>query len=49
MSPDGQRMAFVRHRIHGNLDVFVVPTDSSALPVALTQTLETTDLVKLDS
>lgn len=44
LSPDGRWLAFVWHRVHANLDVFVVPTDGSAPPVALTHTPEATVL-----
>jgi dipeptidyl aminopeptidase/acylaminoacyl peptidase len=45
MSPDGRWVAFVWYRIHENLDVFAVPADGSAPPVALTHTREATELV----
>ncbi len=45
LSPDGRWVAFEWYRIHENLDVFVVPTDGSALPKALTHTPEFTELV----
>jgi dipeptidyl aminopeptidase/acylaminoacyl peptidase len=45
MSPDGKWVAFEWYRIHENLDVFVVPADGSAAPVALTHTPEFTVLV----
>lgn len=45
LSPAGRWAAFVWYRRHANLDVFVVPTDGSAPPVALTHTPEATDLV----
>ena len=45
ISPDGKWVAFEWYRIHENLDVFAVPTDGSASPVALTETGEYTQLV----
>ena len=42
LSPDRRWVAFVWYRIHENMDVFVVPTDGSAPPVALTHTPEYT-------
>jgi dipeptidyl aminopeptidase/acylaminoacyl peptidase len=45
ISPDGRWVAFEWYRIHDNLDVFVVPADGSAAPVALTHTSEYTVLV----
>jgi dipeptidyl aminopeptidase/acylaminoacyl peptidase len=42
LSPDGKWVAFEWYRIHANLDVFLVPTDGSAPPVALTHTPEFT-------
>ncbi len=42
LSPDGRWAAFVWYRIHENIDVFLVPTDGSARPVALTHTPEAT-------
>ncbi len=45
ISPDGRWVAFAWYRIHRNLDVFVVPTDGSTPPVALTHTPEATGLV----
>ncbi len=45
LSPDGRWVAFVWYRRHENLDVFVVPTDGSAPPVALTHTPEATEFV----
>ena len=46
LSPDGRLVAFEWYRRHENLDVFLVPSDGSRLPVALTQTPETTNLVR---
>lgn len=45
LSPDGRWVAFVWYRKHANSDVFCVPTDGSAQPVALTHTPEFTWLV----
>jgi dipeptidyl aminopeptidase/acylaminoacyl peptidase len=45
LSPDGRWVAFEWYRIHENLDVFLVPSDGSAPPVALTHTPEFTTLV----
>jgi Tol biopolymer transport system component len=45
LSPDRRWLAFVWYRVHENQDVFVVPTDGSAAPVALTHTAEATTLV----
>jgi dipeptidyl aminopeptidase/acylaminoacyl peptidase len=42
LSPDRRWVAFVWYRIHENMDVFVVPTDGSSPPVALTHTPEYT-------
>lgn len=42
LSPDARWVAFVWQRRHENLDVFVVPSDGSAPPVALTHTPEYT-------
>lgn len=42
LSPDRQWVAFVWYRVHENLDVFVVPSDGSGPPVALTHTPEAT-------
>jgi dipeptidyl aminopeptidase/acylaminoacyl peptidase len=44
LSPDGRWVAFMWYRIHENIDVFVVPTDGSRLPTALTHTPEYTSL-----
>ncbi len=38
-------MAFEWYRVHENMDVFLVPADGSAPPVALTHTPELTELV----
>ncbi len=45
ISPDGKWVAFEWYRIHDNLDVFIVPSDGSAPPVALTHTPEFTWLI----
>ncbi len=45
LSPDRRWVAFVWYRAHENLDVFAVPSDGSARPVALTHTPEATELV----
>lgn len=44
IAPDGTWVAFEWYRIHENLDVFAVPADGSASPVALTHTHEITRL-----
>jgi hypothetical protein len=38
-------VAFLWYRVHENVDVFIAPTDGSTPPVALTHTLEYTELV----
>lgn len=45
LSPDGRWVAFAWYHVHPNMDVFVVPTDGSAPPLALTNTPEYTWLV----
>ncbi|MCP4538022.1 MAG: S9 family peptidase [Chloroflexi bacterium] len=45
ISPDGKWVAFEWYRVHDNMDVFVVPADGSAGPVALTHTSEFTGLI----
>ncbi len=45
LSPDGMWVAFVWGNVHENRDVFVVPTDGSQPPLALTHTPEYTQLV----
>ncbi|MCZ7575276.1 MAG: prolyl oligopeptidase family serine peptidase [Ardenticatenaceae bacterium] len=45
LSPDGRWVAFVWYRVHENLDVFAVPTNGSAPPVALSHTPEATQFV----
>jgi Tol biopolymer transport system component len=42
LSPDGKWVAFEWYRVHANLDVFLVPADGSAPPIALTHTPEFT-------
>jgi len=51
LSPDKRWVAFTWYRIHENIDVFLVPSDGSQPPVALTHTPEATELVSwtLDS
>jgi dienelactone hydrolase len=45
LSPDGRWVAFAWYHRHNNMDVFAVPTDGSAPPLALTHTPEYTWLV----
>jgi dipeptidyl aminopeptidase/acylaminoacyl peptidase len=45
LSPDGRWVAFMWYRIHENIDIFLVPTDGSSPPIALTNTPEATILV----
>jgi len=45
LSPDGRWVAFVWYHRHENMDVFVMPTDGSTSPLALTDTPEYTWLV----
>ncbi|MFZ0533292.1 MAG: hypothetical protein WAM09_08935, partial [Anaerolineales bacterium] len=45
LSPDKRWVAFTWYRIHENIDVFLVPSDGSQPPVALTHTPEATELV----
>ena len=51
LSPDKHWVAFTWYRRHENLDVFLVPSDGSQAPIALTHTPEATELVSwtLDS
>jgi dipeptidyl aminopeptidase/acylaminoacyl peptidase len=44
LSPDGRWVAFMWYRLHENMDVFLVPADGSAPPIALTYTSEFTEL-----
>jgi len=45
LSPDKRWVAFTWYRMHENIDVFLVPTDGSQLPIPLTHTPEATELV----
>ncbi len=45
LSPDKRWLAFTWYRRHENVDVFLVPSDGSGAPFALTHTPESTDLV----
>lgn len=45
LSPDSRWIAFNWYHRHANLDVFVVPADGRAAPVALTHTPEATQFV----
>jgi dipeptidyl aminopeptidase/acylaminoacyl peptidase len=45
LSPDKHWVAFTWYRIHENIDVFLVPSDGSQLPLPLTHTPEATELV----
>lgn len=45
LSPDKRWVAFTWYRKHENIDVFLVPSDGSAAPFALTHTPEATELV----
>src|SRR5512137_2912114 len=51
LSPDKRWVAFTWYRRQENVDVFLVPSDGSQAPIALTHTPESTDLVSwtLDS
>ncbi len=51
LSPDKCWVAFTWYRRHENVDVFLVPSDGSQPPIALTHTPESTELVSwtLDS
>jgi dipeptidyl aminopeptidase/acylaminoacyl peptidase len=44
-SKDSKYIAYTWKNIHPNLDVFLIPTDGSAQPVALTETSEATFIV----
>jgi dipeptidyl aminopeptidase/acylaminoacyl peptidase len=45
LSPNKRWVAFTWYRIHENVDVFLVPSDGSQPPIALTHTPEATELV----
>jgi len=45
LSPDKRWVAFTWYRMHENVDVFLVPSDGSQAPIALTHTPEATELV----
>jgi dipeptidyl aminopeptidase/acylaminoacyl peptidase len=45
LSPDKRWVAFTWYRLHENVDVFLVPSDGTQPPVALTHTPEATELV----
>jgi dipeptidyl aminopeptidase/acylaminoacyl peptidase len=45
LSPDKRWVAFLWYRMHENYDVFLVPSDGSQAPIALTNTPEATELV----
>lgn len=45
LSPDKGWVAFTWYRAHENIDVFLVPSDGSRPPMALTHTPEATELV----
>jgi dipeptidyl aminopeptidase/acylaminoacyl peptidase len=45
LSPDKRWVAFTWYRMHENVDVFLVPSDGSQPPIALTHTPEATELV----
>jgi dipeptidyl aminopeptidase/acylaminoacyl peptidase len=45
LSPDKRWVAFTWYRMHENVDVFLVPSDGSQVPIALTHTPEATELV----
>jgi dipeptidyl aminopeptidase/acylaminoacyl peptidase len=45
LSPDKRWVAFLWYRMHENIDVFLVPSDGSQPPFALTHTPEATELV----
>ncbi len=44
LSPDKRWVAFTWYRRHENVDVFLVPSDGSHAPIALTHTPESTEL-----
>jgi dipeptidyl aminopeptidase/acylaminoacyl peptidase len=45
LSPDKRWVAFNWYRMHENIDVFLVPSDGSGPPIALTHTPEATELI----
>jgi len=45
ISPNSRYVAFTWKNVHPNLDVFLVPTDGSRRPIALTETPEATFIV----
>jgi dipeptidyl aminopeptidase/acylaminoacyl peptidase len=45
LSPDKRWVAFTWYRRHENMDVFLVPSDGSQAPIALTHSPEETELV----
>jgi hypothetical protein len=45
LSPDGLWVALTWQRVHENADVFLLPSDGSTLPVALSHTPERTEFV----
>jgi hypothetical protein len=45
LSPDKRWVAYTWYRMHENVDVFLVPSDGSQAPTALTHTPEATELV----
>ncbi len=45
LSPDGLWMALTWQRVHENADVFLLPSDGSTLPIALSHTPERTEFV----
>lgn len=45
ISKDGKNVAFAWKNVHPNLDVFVIPTDGTSRPTALTETPEATFVV----
>jgi dipeptidyl aminopeptidase/acylaminoacyl peptidase len=45
LSPDKRWVAFLWYRMHENIDLFLVPSDGSQTPIALTHTPEATELV----
>ena len=45
ISPNSRYVAYTWKNVHPNLDVFLVPTDGSRRPIALTETPEATFIV----